>query len=359
MKYQARRCGSEWGTGMTIGRCFIALLCAICLVPATTRAQDVAEFYKDKRIELLISSTVGGGNDLSARLIARFLSAHIPGRPGIIPRNMPGAGGVMAANHLYNIAARDGTTIAMIQNSAVFDPLYGNDAAKFDVAKINWLGSPNKDVGVLMLWHTVPVNSIEGARMRGLVLGVSGGLNATPAFYARVFTHVLGINIKMVAGYPGQAEAFLALERGENEGYPSAFWSSLKAVKPDWITEKKIKMILHFGAAPHPELTGVPFADEVLKGQPEARALMAVAAAPLAVGRPIMAPPEVPAARIEALRAALAATFRDPGYLAECVKQNLECGDPTSGAALQKIVTDTYATPAPLVQKIRDLNQSK
>ena len=161
---------------------------------------------------------------------------------------MPGAGGVTAANHLYNIAPRDGTAIAMIQNSAVFDPLYGNDAAKFDVAKINWLGSPNKDVGVLMLWHTVPVDSIEDAKKRGLVLGVSGGLNATPAFYSRVFAHVLGIPIKMVAGYPGQAEAFLALERGENEGYPSAFWSSLKAVKPDWIAEKKIKMILHFGA---------------------------------------------------------------------------------------------------------------
>jgi tripartite-type tricarboxylate transporter receptor subunit TctC len=331
---------------------------ALAFVAGPAVGQDVGDFYKDKRIELLISSTVGGGNDVSARLIARYLSNHIPGRPQIIPRNMPGAGGVTAANHLYNIAPRDGTTIAMIQNSAVFDPMFGNDAAKFDVKKINWLGSPNKDVGVLILWNTVPVDSIEDARKRGLVLGVSGGLNATPAFYSRVLANVFGINIKMVAGYPGQAEAFLAMERGENDGYPSAFWSSLKAVKPDWIAGKKIKMILHFGNAPHPELAGVPFADTLLKDSPDMRSLMAVASAPLAVGRPIMAPPEVPSPRVAALRAALAATFRDDGYLAECAKQNLECNDPTSGEALERIVIDTYAAPAPLVEKLRQLNRA-
>lgn len=331
----------------------IAVLMAMMAGPAA--AQDVSEFYKDKRIDLVISSTVGGGNDISARLLARVLPNHIPGRPQVIPRNMPGAGGVTAANHLYNLAPRDGTAIAMIQNSAVFDPLFGSNAAKFDVQRINWLGSPSKDVGVLIVWHTVPVDNIADAKKRGLVLGVSGGLNATPAFYSRVLAHVFDIPVKMVAGYPGQAEAFLALERGENEGYPSVFWSSMKIVKPDWIARKQVKMLVHFGAAPHPELAHVPFADTLLKDQPEARALMSVASAPLAVGRPVMAPPEVPPARIAALRAAFSATFRDAAYLAECAKQNLECNDPTSGAELQKIVTDTYAAPAPLVARLRNL----
>jgi tripartite-type tricarboxylate transporter receptor subunit TctC len=334
------------------------MFCALVLHAQVARADDVEDFYRDKRIEMFISSTAGGGNDLSARLIARFLPDHIPGRPAIVPRNMPGAGGVTAANHIYNIAPRDGTAIGMIQNSALFEPLYGNDKARFDIRKTNWIGSPNKDVGVLIVWNKVPVNTMEEARKRGLMLGVSGGLNATPAFYARVLASVFDMKIQMIAGYPGQNEAFMAMETGENEGYPSAFWSSLKAVKPGWIANKQIKMLLHFGSAPHPELAQVPFADDLLKDRPAARALMAVAAAPLAVGRPIMAPPDVPVARIAALRQGLAATLRDPAYLAECGRQNLECNDPTSGEELRKIIVDAYASPEELVQKIRQLNES-
>jgi hypothetical protein len=246
----------------------------------------------------------------------------------------------------------------MVQNSALFEPLFGNDKALFDVAKINWLGSPSKDVGVLILWNTVPVNSIDDARKRGLMLGVSGGLNATPAFYARVLGYVFDINIKMIAGYPGQSEAFLALERGENEGYPSVFWSSLKVVKPDWIRDKKIKMIVHFGNKPHPELTGVPFATDLLQDKPGARQLMEVASAPLAVGRPMLAPPDVPAERVRALQSAITATMKDPAYLAECEKQNLECNDPTTGAELAKIISDTYNAPRATVEKLRELNNA-
>lgn len=331
-----------------------------CLWTAAAMAQadPVADFYKDKRVEILISSTAGGGNDISARMIARHIRALMPGEPTFIPKNMPGAGGVTAANHLYNVASRDGLAIAMVQNSALFEPLYGNDKALFDVRKFNWLGSPNKDVGVLMLWHTVPVDDLAQARKRGLVLGVSGGLNATPAFYARVLSHVFDMNIKMVAGYPGQNEAFIAMERGENEGYPSAFWSSLKAVKPGWIRDRQIKMILHFGQSAHPELKDVPFADDLLKNDPQKRELMAAAAAPLAVGRPMMAPPETPPARVSALRSALVATFRNEAYLAECAKLNLECADPTTGAELEKIIVDAYSAPADVVRKIRELNQA-
>jgi tripartite-type tricarboxylate transporter receptor subunit TctC len=335
-----------------------SLTLGLSMSAQAARADVAGDFFKDKRIELLISSTAGGGNDISARMIARHIRTLIPGEPNVIPKNMPGAGGVTAANHLYNVAPRDGLAIAMVQNSALFEPLYGNDKALFDVRKFNWLGSPNKDVGVLMLWHTVPVDTIEQARSRGLVLGVSGGLNATPAFYARVLANVFDMNIKMVAGYPGQNEAFIAMERGENEGYPSAFWSSLKAVKPGWIRDKQIKMILHFGQAAHPELKDVPFADDLLKNDPAKRELMAAAAAPLAVGRPMMAPPDVPAARVAALRTALVATFRNEAYLAECAKLNLECADPTTGAELEKIIVDAYSAPAPVVKKIRELNQA-
>lgn len=344
-----------WLAAVLAGVCALFAGSASAQDPRDPQAAEVAEFYKDKRIDLVISSTVGGGNDISARLIARFLPGHIPGRPQVVPRNMPGAGGVTAANHLYNVAPRDGTAIGMIQNSAVFDPLFGNDAAKFDVQRINWLGSPSKDTAVLIVWHTVPVDSLADARKRGLVLGVSGGFNATPAFYSRVLAHVFDMPIKMVGGYPGQAEAFLAMERGENEGYPSVFWSSLKLVKPDWIAQKRVKMLVHFGPAPHRELAGVPFANDLLKDNPEALRLMEIASAPLAVGRPIMAPPGVPQARIHYLASALGLTFQDPGYLAECKKQNLECDDPTMASELARIIADTYAAPAPIVGRLREL----
>jgi tripartite-type tricarboxylate transporter receptor subunit TctC len=329
------------------------------LSSSSSHADAVTDFYKGKHIDLVISSTVGGGNDLSARLLARYFSSNMPGNPTLIPRNMPGAGGVTAANHLYNISSKDGLAIGMIQNSAVFDPLYGNDKSLFDGSKFNWLGSPGKETAVLILWHTVPVDSFEVAQKRGLTLGVSGGLNATPAFYARVLASVFDMNIKMIAGYPGQAEAFHAMEQGENEGYPSAFWSSLKAVKPDWIRDKQIKMILQIGDKPHPELKGVPSALDLLKDKPDKRQIMELAVAPLAVGRPIMAPPNVPADRIAALRMAISATFKDPGYLSECTKQNLECSDPTSGEELAQIVAASYNAPKALTEKLRALNNGE
>ena len=328
--------------------------------PTLAQADTAADFYKEKHIDLIISSTVGGGNDISARLLARYFTNNMAGRPTLIPRNVPGAGGVTAANHVYNISAKDGTAIGMVQNSAVFDPLYGNDKALYDGSKFNWLGSPGRETAVLIVWHEVPVNTFAEAQKRGLVLGVSGGLNATPAFYSRVLAHVFNMNIKMIAGYPGQAEAFLALERGENEGYPSAFWSSLKLVKPDWIAEKKIKMLLQIGDKPHPELAGVPSALDLVKDKPEdLRKLMELAVAPLAVGRPLLAPPNVPADRVAALRTAISATFKDPGYLSECDRLKLECSDPTSGAELAKIVADSYNAPQPLIEKLRALNNEQ
>jgi len=332
---------------------------AALAAPSPTRADAAADFYRDKHIDLIISSTVGGGNDISARLLARYFTKNMAGNPTLVPRNMPGAGGVTAANHVYNISPKDGTAIGMVQNSAVFDPLYGNDKALFDGSKFNWLGSPGKETAVLIVWHTVPVNSFADAQKRGLVLGVSGGLNATPAFYSRVLAHVFDMNIKMIAGYPGQAEAFLALERGENEGYPSVFWSSLKSVKPDWIAEKKVKMLLQIGDKPHPELAGVPSALDLLKNKPEMRPLMELAVAPLAVGRPMLAPPGVPAERIAALRTAIASTFKDPGYLSECERLKLECTSPTSGEELAKIVADSYNAPQPLIERLRALNNTR
>jgi tripartite-type tricarboxylate transporter receptor subunit TctC len=332
------------------------LAAALAGAATSAHAQDVGSFYKDKQIKLVISSAVGGGYDAYARTISRYWSKHIPGNPVVVPQNMPGAGGVKAGNFLWEAASKDGLTLGALQNTVPFEPLLGNDKALFDSTKFNWLGSPSQEVAVLTIWHTVPVNTIADAKKHELILGASGA-NSTPAFYARVLEAVFDIKIKLIVGYPGQTDALLGTERGENEGYPSAFWSSLKVVKPDWIRDKKIKFVLQYGMQPDPELKSVPFALDLIK-KPEDKQLMEVASAQLALGRPILTPPKVPADRVKALRESLMATFKDPAYLADCAKQRLECDQPVTGDQMQEILQRSYDAPKPVLTRLRDIYEA-
>lgn len=318
---------------------------------ASADAQEVADFYRGKQLNLVISSPPGGGYDTYARTIARHVGRHIPGNPTLVAQNMPGAGGVKAGNWLYSVAPKDGLTIGNLQNTVPFEPMYGNKQALFDVAKFNWLGSPSKEVALLTVWHTVPVNSLEDAKSRELVLGASGA-NSTPAFYARVLTAVFGVKIRLIAGYPGQTASLLAMEKGENDGYASVFWSSIKTVRPDWVRDRKIKFLVQMALEPHPELAHVPFALDLIKN-PEDRSLMELASGQLAIGRPVLAPPEVPPARVAALRAALAQTFIDGGFRADCEKQRLECDSPLGGEQMQALLQRLYGAPAPVVARLQ------
>ncbi len=335
----------------------VALMAGLVAVPAL--AQDLTSVYKGQQIKLIISSATGGGYDAYARTVARHMGSHIPGHPSIIAQNMPGAGGVKAANYLYTVAPKDGLTIGNLQNTVPFEPMYENKQATFDTAKFNWLGSPSKEVALLAVWHTVPPNSIEEAIQQDhtFILGASG-VNSTPAFYGRVLQAVFGIKVKLIAGYPGQTEALLGTERGENEGYASVFWSSIKVVKPDWIREKKIKFLVQMALEPHPELKDVPFALDLIK-KPEDKQLMELASAQLAIGRPMVAPPDVAPDRVAALRKSLDETFKDKGFLADCDKQNLECDSPVSGQQMQDILKRMFASPKPVVARLRDIYEAK
>lgn len=335
----------------------VAMVAGLVAIPAA--AQDLTSVYKGQQVKLIISSPPGGGYDAYARLIARHVGGHLPGNPSIIAQNMPGAGGVKAANYLYTIAPKDGLTIGTLQNTVPFEPLYENKQATFDTSKFNWLGSPSKEVALLTVWHTVPVNSIGEAieKNHTFILGASG-VNSTPAFYARVLQAVFGIKVKLIVGYPGQTDSLLGMERGENEGYASAFWSSLKATKPDWIRDKKIKLLVQMALEPHPELKDVPFALDMIK-KPEDRMLMELASAQLAIGRPMVAPPEVAPDRVAALRRALDRTFKDSAFHAECDKQRLECDAPVSGEQMQEILRRVFASPAPVVARLRGIYEAK
>jgi tripartite-type tricarboxylate transporter receptor subunit TctC len=328
-----------------------AALLALAAHPAA--ADAVADFYHGRQVQFLNAATPGGGYDTYARTIAPVLAKHIPGNPTIIVQNMPGAGGVVLGNYLYNVAAKDGLTIGLLNNTVPFEPMYKNRQAQFDAAKFNWLGSPNQETALLTIWHSVPVNSIEEARTHPLILGASG-VNSTPAFYARVENAVLGTQIKLIAGYPGQTESLLAMEKGENDGYGSAFWSSLKATKPDWIRDKQIKFLVQFGAAPNPELKDVPFAPAITRNEAD-KQLAELASGQLAIGRPLMAPPGLPADRLTALQVAVRDTLKDPDFLAGCEKAHLECDSQVSGEEISALLKRLYAAPEPVVERLRKI----
>jgi tripartite-type tricarboxylate transporter receptor subunit TctC len=263
---------------------------------------------------------------------------------------MPGAGGITAANFIYSIVPRDGSVIGALGNTVPFEPIFRPKVAKFDADKFNWLGSPNAEVGLLIAWHTSQIKTFEDAKKHEMIVGATGAAS-TPAFYARILNDVFGTKLRVLAGYPGQNEAFIAMERGENEGFPSTFWSSLKAIRPDWIKEKKVRLLLQYGLEPHPELKDVPFALDLVH-DPAKKQLLEAAVAPLSLGRPLVAPPEVPPERVAILRKAMLDTFRDPGFIADCEKQRLEVGNFVSGERMEKIVGRVYAMPAEIKDRL-------
>jgi tripartite-type tricarboxylate transporter receptor subunit TctC len=327
----------------------------LCAAPAA--AESVADFYRGKTISIIVSTSTGGGYDVLARTISKYLGKHIPGNPSIVVRNMPGAGGILATNHLYNLAAKDGTVIGAVQSNTPFEPLIGTKEAKYDATKFVWLGSPSIEVALLTLWHTVPVNTVEDARQREVAVGASGA-NSTPSFYARLLNETLGTKLKIVVGYPGQPEAFLAMERGELDGYPSVFYSALTSTKPTWIKEKKVKLVVQYGPERHPDLADVPFAPDFVTN-PEDKLLMDAAFAPLALGRPYLMPPGVPADRVEAVQAALAATFKDREFRADAESLGLDIKKPSTGAQTQEVVERAYRMPERIIERLRLLQQQK
>jgi tripartite-type tricarboxylate transporter receptor subunit TctC len=264
---------------------------------------------------------------------------------------MPGAAGILATNHLFHIAAKDGTVIGSVSNTVPFEPLLGTVEARFDPLAFNWLGSPTVETGLLGVWHTVPVNSIDDAKTREVTIA-SNGPRSTPSFYARLLNETLGTRLKLIMGYPGQNEFNLAMEKQEVDGTSSLFYSSLVATRPAWLAEKKIKLLVQYGFEKHPKLADVPFASD-LSANADDLSLMQAAYAALGVGRPYTLPPGVPAERVQALRDALARTFRDPDFLAKVQSLQLETAAAKSGEQLREIVARAYAISPAVRARLR------
>ena len=337
-------------------RAAIAALLLMTASPAMppARADGLADFYKGKTVSLVVGSSTGGGYDTMTRAVGRFIGKHIPGAPTVVVRNMPGAGGITALNYIYNSAERDGTVLALVQNNTPLEPLFGTKQARYDSTKLNWLGTPSFEVAMVLLWHTVPVNSVADLRSRETQMGASGA-NSTPAFYARLLNATLGTRMKLVNGYPGQNEALLAMERGELDGYPSVFESALTSTRPNWLPEKLAKAIVQYGPERLTDLGDVPFAPDLIANEDD-KLLMQAGFAPLALGRPLVMPPDVPPDRVAAMRQALAQTFADPEFLAEGARMGLGLNAPRAGEQLTDVIARAYQSPPRIVERLQKLN---
>jgi len=323
------------------------LLAAALALPA--HADAVEDFYKDRMVTLITGYTSGGGFDLYARVVANHLGRHIPGQPRIIVQNMPGAGSMRAANHLYNVAPKDGSVIALTR-SPVIDPLVGATGAAFDATKFTWLGSGASDLTVCGLLGNPKVNTMADARQTQFTLGGLGP-GSDEDMYAKILRKLLGLKIHLVSGYPGGAELILAVERGELDGRCGWAYSSIKISKPSWIAEKKIKLLNVLALERSADLPDVPAIMEFATTERQKQIFKFVLNAQT-LGRPFAAPPGIPADRAAALRQAFDATMADPALLAEMKAKKLEV-EPVRWQSIAALLKDLYATPKEVVEETR------
>jgi tripartite-type tricarboxylate transporter receptor subunit TctC len=327
----------------------LLLVAGASLVPAY--AQSVADFYKGKTITILVGSDVGGGYDLHARTLARFFGKHMPGQPNVIVQNKPGASSLMAANYAYEVAPKDGTVIAAVQRPVPYQPLFGDPGARFDVRKMQWLGSTTTELGVVVAWHTARQHTVDDLFKQEMVVAGTGPAT-DPELFARALNNTVGTKFRIVSGYRSQSQMALAMERGEVEGTANWSWSDIVNFHPDWLREKKIRILLQIGLKKSPDLPDVPLIMDLARTD-EQRQVFEILAGMKVVGRPYFVVPGVPDDRREALRKAFMETVQDPEYLDEA-KRMFGGVDPVSGADIQKLVEHLSALPQSAVDKARE-----
>ncbi|CAN0025938.1 unnamed protein product [Phaeothamnion confervicola] len=333
--------------GMTwMGLCLVTIL-AFAASATPTRAQTVEEFYKGKTINLLIGFSVGGGYDLYARVLGRYMGKHIPGNPTIIPQNMTGAGSMRAAQFIYHAAPKDGLTFGTFSRMAAINPLV-EERVLFDSNKFTWLGSVTNDVTTCMTWHTSPVKTYKDFLEKPSILGAQAPGSEIDIF-ASLHKNVLGANVRLSAGYPGTNEIMLAMERGEVDGICGLAWTTVKAQRANWIAEKKINVLIQNALRSEPDLTHVPkIMDQT--GNREKQQILKLFVATHDFARPFAAPPGIPADRRDALIAAFDATMKDPEFLAEAKRRDMDVV-PVSASALNAMLAEFYATPKDVLTK--------
>ena len=328
----------------------------VLAVPAVARAQSVAEFYRGKNIEMLIGGAVGGGYDLAGRTVANHMGRHIPGNPSFVVRNLPGATSLIMTNQLYNGAKRDGTVIGMPTSNIPLEQrlkLISPDGAnvKFDITRFGWIGTPVQEPQITWVWHTAPAQSLDDLRTNVIRMGGTTS-SADNYLLPTIVNQLLGTRMQTVTGYIGQNEIFLATERGEVQGNNTGL-SNITVNKADWLRDGKVRILLQYGTERLPSLPNVPTVIELAQAEAD-RALLRFYAVKFSMARPLMAPPDVPAERLAALRDAFDATMKDSQYLDEARRIGLDV-NPLGGEGIAKLIQQVQATPQDVVDRLREL----
>ena len=329
-------------------------LVAMLPLASAVNAQSVESFYKGKSITILIGYAAGGTYDATARLLARHMGRHIPGEPTFVPQTMAGSGSVKAILHTYSVAPRDGTALAMIARSYPIDPLFNPQAEKYDPAMFNPIGSSSTEVSTAAIWHTSPVKSMNDLLKPGasITTGATGMTDDTGRF-PQLTKALTGANIKIVTGYPGGNDVTAAMEKGEVDARFGWSWGSVKSRSKQWLDEKKINVILQMALKKAPDLPDTPFIMDYTKSELDRQALELIFA-PQAFAWPLIAPPDVPADRLTALRRAFDATMRDEKFIAEAQKLAIEV-DPVTGEEMQVTIKRILSFPATAVERAQAL----
>jgi tripartite-type tricarboxylate transporter receptor subunit TctC len=329
-----------------------AVLAAALLV-ADSRSGSAQSDFSGRTIRLYIGTGPGGGYDAYGRLVARHIGRHIAGNPALVPQNMPGASSLTLTNFLFNTAPRDGTAIGMINQAMPTEQYLDIGNTNYDSKRFNWIGRVSSAVEMAIVWHTVPVNTIEDVRRRETLMGGTGPTSST-VFVPYLLDNLAGMKFKVVTGFSGTTEIALAMERGEVEGSATPL-ESLTSYRADWVRDRKIRILAQYTAARDAELPDVPTMVELGRGE-EARQILGFYASAADVGRSIVAPPAMPAQTVETLRRAFDEMLADPLFLEEGKRSGIPL-KPMSGERLQDLVTRVGSFPPSLLEKARQARE--
>lgn len=344
---QAHVSTPAWGKGLILA----PVLAAALLGAGKARADAVSDFYRGKTINVIVGYSTGGGYDIYARSVARYLGNHMPGAPKVIVTNMPGAGSLVSVNHLYNLAPKDGTAIATFGRGLPMEPLIGAAKVQFDATKITWIGSVATELSVCAVTQKSKVTSFEDALVTEAAVGGEGS-GSDPDTYASLVKNLFGAKFKLVTGYPGGNDMTLAIERGELDGRCGWSWGSIKATRPDWVSgPNKLRILLQMTLERSHEMPDIPTVLEKAK-TPEDKEVVKLIVSRQTVARPFAAPPGIPEDRKNALRKAFDDTMKDPEFVAEAKTLSLDV-DPVSGAEVDKLIAELYRASPDVVARAK------
>ena len=317
------------------------------LTPAAAQGPNLA----GKNVTMIIGFGPGGGYDAWGRVVARHLGKYLPGNPNVVPQNMPGGGSFNAANHIYTVAPKDGTVLGIIARDAALGPLTGASGARFDPLKMTWLGSPTLETNVCISMARAKVKTFRELQESELIIGNTGVGTGTYS-YPKALNGIFGTKFKLISGFPSSTDVFLAMERNEVDGICESL-DSVIGKRPDWIATKKVNVLFYGGVKPTIDLHGAPYIVDLARNADEKQALEFLYAGQ-GIGRPFVAPPDLPADRLKMLRDAFSATMKDKDFVADATKQKLDV-EPEDGEHLAALIKKVYATPKAVVDKIGEL----